>query len=327
MDTTSRTYRLVCFDLDGTLLPMDIDEFMQGYFFTIVRFAAQRGFDADAFMRALKAGIKAMATHEGAATNEEAFWAAFGEVYGEGAEEVRAVIGDYYNGDFAKIGEGSEPNAPAVRAIETLKRKGYPLMLTTMPMFPRCAVEQRLRWAGVDHVVFERITSYENSKSVKPRQTYYAENLAAAHVAGSDVLMVGNNTMEDLAFLDLGADAFLVTDCLLNPIDMDLDEVRHGTMEDFARWVEALPDCADPVRTVDEGPIGKDAMESAFAANAVGDIDRAASGAAAAAVAKNAVDEHASGKVAYAGHAAAKAGKDGAGAEAAGAADTAGEVR
>ena len=301
MDTTSRTYRLVCFDLDGTLLPMDIDEFMQGYFFTIVRFAAQRGFDADAFMRALKAGIKAMATHEGAATNEEAFWAAFGEVYGEGAEEVRAVIGDYYNGDFAKIGEGSEPNAPAVRAIETLKRK--------------------------DHVVFERITSYENSKSVKPRQTYYAENLAAAHVAGSDVLMVGNNTMEDLAFLDLGADAFLVTDCLLNPIDMDLDEVRHGTMEDFARWVEALPDCADPVRTVDEGPIGKDAMESAFAANAVGDIDRAASGAAAAAVAKNAVDEHASGKVAYAGHAAAKAGKDGAGAEAAGAADTAGEVR
>ena len=302
MDMTPRPYRAVCFDLDGTLLPMDIDEFMQGYFSSIVRFAASRGFDAEGFLTALKAGIKAMATHDGARTNEDVFWEAFGAAYGACADEIRASIGDYYNGAFTAIGKNVVPNPATARAIEALRSKGYPLMLTTMPMFPRCAVEQRLRWAGVDPAAFERITTYENSTSVKPRQTYYAENLAAMGapdaLSGKDVLMVGNNTMEDLAFCDMGADAFLVTDCLLNPIDLDLGTVRHGTMEEFAAWAETLPVCADPIGAVQQGAVTSAAMEAAFAANAVAPIDREAATSAAAAVAQNAVDEHASGKVA-----------------------------
>ena len=35
----------------------------------------------------------------------------------------------------------------------------------------------------------------------------------------ADVLMVGNNTVEDLGIRSLGADAFLVTDHLLDPTD------------------------------------------------------------------------------------------------------------
>ena len=104
MDMTPRPYRAVCFEVDGTLLPMDIDEFMQGYFSSIVRFAASRGFDAEGFLTALKAGIKAMATHDGARTNEDVFWEAFGAAYGAGADEIRASIGDYYNGAFTAIG-------------------------------------------------------------------------------------------------------------------------------------------------------------------------------------------------------------------------------
>ena len=257
---TPRPYRAVCFDLDGTLLPMDIDDFMQGYFSSIVRFAASHGFDAEGFLTALKAGIKAMATHDGARTNEDVFWEAFGAAYGAGADEIRASIGDYYNGAFTAIGKNVVPNPATARVIETLRSKGYPLMLTTMPMFPRCAVEQRLRWAGVDPAAFGRITTYENSTSVKPRQTYYAENLAAMGapdaLSGKDVLMVGNNTVEDLAFCDLGADAFLVTDCLLDPAGYDLSTVRHGSLQEFADWAEALPACENPACDICAGPVG-----------------------------------------------------------------------
>ena len=52
---------------------------------------------------------------------------------------------------------------------------------------------------------------------MKPKLAYYAENVAACGLAGEDVLMVGNNTVEDLAIRGLGADAFLVTDHLLDP--------------------------------------------------------------------------------------------------------------
>ena len=37
MPETPRAYRAICFDLDGTLLPMDIDEFMNAYFSRLTR--------------------------------------------------------------------------------------------------------------------------------------------------------------------------------------------------------------------------------------------------------------------------------------------------
>lgn len=275
MNYTSRPYRVVCFDLDGTLLPMDLDEFMGSYFKSIARFAAERGLNAEKFMDALKRGTHAMAAHDDGATNEEAFWGAFAQVYGEGAENVRKLVGDFYEHDFARIGDGFAGNPAVSRIVANLASKGYPLVLTTMPMFPRRAVEHRLSWAGVEADAFSRITSYENSTSVKPRQTYYAENLAAMGVRGSDVLMVGNNTQEDLAFLDLGVDAYLVTDWLLDPIGFDLDAVKHGSMEQFEEWVDALPSCENPATGIATGVVGHAAMEEAFSANAVCAIDRA----------------------------------------------------
>ena len=171
----------------------------------------------------------------------------------------------FYEHEFGAIGEGFQPNPAAARAIETLAAKGYPLVLATMPMFPRRAVEWRLAWAGVDASKFARITSFENSTSVKPKLAYYAENVAACSLSGDDVLMVGNNTVEDLAIQGLGADAFLVTDHLLDPTEgFDLGSVKRGTMEEFAAWAESLPPCADPAQGVEAGIVAAAAREAAL---------------------------------------------------------------
>ena len=140
-----------------------------------------------------------------------------------------------------------------------------------MPMFPRRAVEWRLAWAGVDASKFARVTSFENSTSVKPKLAYYAENVAACGLSGDDVLMVGNNTVEDLAIRGLGADAFLVTDHLLDPTEgFDLGSVKHGTMEEFAAWAEELPPCADPAQGVEAGAVPAAAREAALSARSEG---------------------------------------------------------
>lgn len=249
MRDNEREYRAICFDLDGTLLPMDLDEFMGSYFELIGAYAAARGLDSQRFMEALKKGTYAMASHDDGHLNKDVFWAVFAQAYGvEGAAlaEVRAVADEFYEDEFGRIGEGFVGNPDVPRAIDALVRKGYPLVLTTMPMFPLRAVRHRLDWAGVDPAVFARITTYENSTSVKPKQAYYAENLAAMGLSGEDVLMVGNNTVEDLAFCELGADAYLVTDCLLDPVGLDLSTIRHGSFAQFADWVETLPDCGNP---------------------------------------------------------------------------------
>ena len=103
---------------------------------------------------------------------------------------------------------------------------------------------------------------------MKPKPAYYAENLAACGVNGADVLMVGNNTVEDLGICALGADAFLATDHLLDPTDgFDLATVKHGTLEEFAAWVEALPACANPATVIEAGLVGAAARDAALAGN------------------------------------------------------------
>lgn len=272
-----RRYKAICFDLDGTLLGMDIDDFMKQYFSRIAKWAGAHGLDPEAFIVALKSGTKAMALSNDDRLNKDVFWDEFDRVYGKEALaglDVLEIANEFYLEDFDHIGDGHEANPLAVKAIKALKEKGYPLVLTTMPMFPLQAVKHRLKWAGVDSSDFDRITTYENSKTTKPRQTYFAENLAAMGVKGEDVLMVGNNTMEDLAFLDLGADGYLITDWLLDPVDYDIDSIKHGSFEDFYQWAISLPDCDSPATCISEGPIDNEAMVCAYSDNIKAGIDR-----------------------------------------------------
>ena len=263
----NRFYRAICFDLDGTLLPMELDGFMQAYFQSLGAYVARFGVAPQDFSAGMKAGIKAMAAHDDARPNSDAFWEGFLACVDRGAADWEGELAAYYDREFGAIGNGVIPSPAAARAVNTLAAKGYPLALTTMPMFPRRAVEWRLEWAGVDPALFSRITSFENSTSVKPKLAYYAENLAALGVSGNDVLMVGNNTKEDLAFMGLGADAFLVTDLLLDPIGFDVSSGRNGTLEAVADWAESLPVCADPATGIEAGLVSMAARDEALASN------------------------------------------------------------
>lgn len=237
-----RRYKAVFFDLDGTLLPIDMDAFIQRYFADLRSFAEERGFEPEGFLQALFAGTRAMGA-EGEGLNADRFWSVFlARVPGE-PKALEALLDEYYATRFDALGEGIVAAPEAARVVDTLKRKGYPLYLTTMPLFPRVAVERRLAWAGVPADAFDRITTYDNSTSTKPHLRYFRENVEAIGLDAADILMVGNNTREDLAALDLGMDAYLVTDWLLDPVGFDLDTVKHGTIADLERFVEALPEC------------------------------------------------------------------------------------
>ena len=235
-----RRYKVIFFDLDGTLLPMDIDEFLASYFKLLNEYAVGIGLDAQRFSRALNEGVRSMATDATDRLNEEVFWTSFHEVYGENDAAIDARIGEFYDTVFPHIGDGFEPNPAAARAVEALRAKGYRLFLTTMPLFPPAGVLWRCRWAGVDPDAFERITTYDNSFACKPDLRYYRQNLAIAGCAPEEVLMVGNNTHEDLTAMKLGFDAYLVTDWLIDPVGFPIESVKHGSLADFADFAEQL---------------------------------------------------------------------------------------
>lgn len=247
-------YNALFFDLDGTLLPMDIHEFLTSYFTLLGKCAASAGFDAETFGAAVKTSVFSMGDHEPGVLNCDAFWGRMREHLGDDVNRAYGFFEGFYAKEFGTLGDAVVPNPAAAQAINTLRDKGYLLFLTTMPMFPLPAVEWRLRWAGVDPAAFSRITCYDNSTSIKPRLAYFEENLAMIDASAENVLMVGNNTKEDLACMDTSMDAYLVTDNLLNPNEFDVESVKHGSLADFADFAAALPVCAHPATVIAEGP-------------------------------------------------------------------------
>ncbi len=74
---SSRKYKAIFFDLDGTLLPMDVEVFLKDYFRSLGGYAAQCGMDAAALVKAVEVSVFAMMRHEPGVLNSQAFWAAF----------------------------------------------------------------------------------------------------------------------------------------------------------------------------------------------------------------------------------------------------------
>lgn len=240
-------YQAVFFDLDGTLLPIDTHGFMRGYFGALGAFFAGNGVDPAWVLEGVRVGTDAMFSYDGGATtNEQRFWDAF-EPYAAASEEPardwRALFASFYAEAFPRLGEGIEPDPLAHEVVACLRGKGYRLALTTNPLFPPEATAQRLAWTGADPAAFERVTAYQNSRFAKPSERYYAENLDALGLDGADVLMVGNDPVEDGAARELGCGLYLVTDHLVDRggAGADLAATPHGSMADLLAFVQGFP--------------------------------------------------------------------------------------
>ena len=82
----------ILFDLDGTLLPMDNDEFTRGYFKLLAAKMAPLGYEPKRLVDAVWTGTAAMVKNDGSRSNETAFWQAFGQIYGGRPPDFRGVL-------------------------------------------------------------------------------------------------------------------------------------------------------------------------------------------------------------------------------------------
>ena len=228
----------VWFDLDGTLLPMDQDEFTKGYFGLLVQKMAPYGYEPKQLIDTVWAGTAAMVKNDGSQTNEAAFWQTFAQVYGEQALADKDLFEEFYVKEFqeAKVFCGFNPNA--AETVRACKAMGLRVVLATNPIFPAVATESRIRWTGLEPSDFELYTTYENSRFCKPNPAYYREILDKLDLAPERCLMVGNDGAEDTAAAELGIRVFLLTDCLINRDGRDLSAYPQGSFEQLAAYIK-----------------------------------------------------------------------------------------
>lgn len=231
----------ILFDLDGTLLPMDLGGFLDTYSKALKSRMAEAGFEAEAVWDALGKGIQAMLENEGVLTNEDMFLKTFDELMGEKSRKIQRELEKFYRKDFSVTKLNTQPTPYAEETISLLKEKGYTLVLATNPVFPEIATMQRIQWAGLTPEDFALITTYENTCYTKPNLNYYRKILKALQKQPEDCLMVGNDVDEDMCIMKLGVDVFLIKDCLINRSHSDISDYKQGNWDAFAEFAAALP--------------------------------------------------------------------------------------
>ena len=232
--------KAVLFDLDGTLLPMDMDVFVNGYFRFLAEKMIPHGYEPGELIKAVWGGVAAMVKNDGSCLNDEAFWKYFCGIYGEEARQDIPIFEDFYANDFqkAKVFCGFAPQAAEV--IRLVKEKGLRPVLATNPLFPDVATRSRIRWAGLEPEDFELYTTYENIGYCKPNPDYYREILRRIGLAPEECMMVGNDVGEDMIAETLGMKVFLLTDCLINKTGEDIGKYPNGGFNELLQAVREL---------------------------------------------------------------------------------------
>lgn len=233
--------KTVLFDLDGTLLPMDLDTFIKAYFRGIAEKMASFGYDSKKLVDAIWQGTGAMVKNNSDQTNEHVFWQAVTSIYGEQILDDQKLFDQFYASDFPKIRAVCGYDPMAAQAVYRLKEKGYPVVLATSPIFPAVATQQRICWAGLQPEDFLFYTTYENCRRAKPSLDYYRDILDKLQLPAKECLMVGNDVAEDMVAQQLGMQVFLLTDCLINKYDQDISPYPQGGFPELLRYIETLP--------------------------------------------------------------------------------------
>lgn len=92
--------KYVFFDLDGTLLGMNHEEFSKNYFILLTKEIAQYGFDPTLAQKGIYYGLKLMIGNDGNKTNEEMFYQGFKEFLGEKILLYNDKLNEFYKHNF-----------------------------------------------------------------------------------------------------------------------------------------------------------------------------------------------------------------------------------
>lgn len=230
--------KAVLFDLDGTLLPLDHKRFLRDYMAKIGAHVAHL-VSPQLFVTQLLKSTAVMVTNKDAAkTNEEVFTADFYSRIGLQGTTLAPILEDFYATKFPLLSGIANPNPLARRAIQAVLEQELQVAIATNPIFPKMAIEERLRWAGIADMPFSHITCYEKSHFCKPNPDFYIEVATVLGRKPEECLMVGNDVEEDLIAADVGMKTFLVTDCLINAKGLARSADRTGSLQELLAWLE-----------------------------------------------------------------------------------------
>ncbi len=203
----NRAWAAVLFDLDGTLLDIDGEGFLDAYVEALT--AAWGTADTDAFRRAVMAAAVPIFAPHPSATNGEVFRAHLAEHLGIETHEVRRRIAEYHSRGLQALRYPARQLPEARRCIRRCLDLGLRVAVATTPIYMPEVVRLRLRWAGLEDIPWDLVTHSENMRRCKPDAGYFAEAAALLRLPPGACVMVGDDPLQDGPARQAGMTALL----------------------------------------------------------------------------------------------------------------------
>ncbi len=232
-------YKNFLFDLDGTLLPMDMKYFVELYVAAFCKcMAPVTKIESKPLMDSIWASVAQMAKNDGDCLNETVFWRTMNSRCKRDMRVFSDNFDSFYRGEFSVCRAATKVQPLSRITVDFIKQHGGNIIVATNPVFPKSATYTRINWAGLNPNDFSYITTYDNSSACKPNLNYFEEICSVCGIHPEESLMIGNDVDEDMISSRLGFDTFLVTDCLINRSDKSLSLFRHGDFEDLFDFIQ-----------------------------------------------------------------------------------------
>ncbi len=239
--TIDEPIEAILFDLDGTLLRVQMEQFIPLYTRRLADFFADE-IRPRPFSRVMTGAIRHLIQEagDGVITNEQRLHSYLYHELGLPPERFAAGLDHFQRYHLEELKDQVFSIPLAVQIVKECRQRQLPLVLATNPVFPRFMIEARMHWGGLDIRDFTYITSYENSRYCKPQPGYFRDIVRRLKLPAHRCLMVGNDSSHDLAAVATGMRAFLVDTWLVErdeprwPTDYRGD---HGALQQFLRAI------------------------------------------------------------------------------------------
>lgn len=189
---------VVAFDLDDTLIRLS-PQFIPEYVKLLDTWLVETFDVPESLSRALMTvTTRMMSKTYDVDRLEDFFYREFQAESGLDRKALASHLPRFYAEVFPRLRPLSRPVFGVMGLLSTIKAQGYHVALLTSALFPRIAIDERLRWGGIDGFPFDWRTSLEVVHATKPQPDYYRESAEALGIAPDQWLMVGNDVVEDM---------------------------------------------------------------------------------------------------------------------------------
>ena len=208
-------YKNFLFDLDGTLLPMDMKYFIDLYVAAFCKsMVPVTKIESKPLMNAIWTSVAQMAKNDGDCLNIDIFWRTMNSVCRRDMRVFNDDFDSFYRGEFSVCRAATKVQPLARIVVDYIRQRGGNIIVSTNPIFP------------------------DNSSACKPNLNYFEEICSVCGIHPEESIVIGNDVDEDMISSRLGFDTYLVTDCLINRYNKELTLFRNGSFGELFDFIQ-----------------------------------------------------------------------------------------